>query len=64
MWADYFPGDVGFDPLGLKHEDHEEFGMMVTKELKHGKLAMLAAAGFIAQELSEGKGTIYNFQSS
>merc|ERR1712176_747568 len=25
MRADHFPGDIGFDPLGLKPEDPEEF---------------------------------------
>lgn len=30
---DYFPGDVGFDPLGLKPEDPEEFLELHTKEL-------------------------------
>jgi len=48
---EYYPGDIGFDPLGLKPADAEEFADMQTKELQHGRLAMLAAAGFIAQEL-------------
>lgn len=48
---DYYPGDIGFDPLGLKPETSEEFSEMATKELQHGRLAMLASAGFIAQEL-------------
>jgi len=52
---DYFPGDIGFDPLGLKPEDPEEFMAMATKELQHGRLAMLAVAGFVAQELVDGK---------
>ena len=48
---DYYPGDVGFDPLGLKPEDPEEFATIQTKELQNGRLAMLGAAGMIAQEL-------------
>ena len=48
---DYYPGDIGFDPAGLKPEDPAEFAEMQTKELQHGRLAMLAAAGFLAQEL-------------
>ena len=52
---DYYPGDVGFDPLGLKPTDADEFAEMATKELQHGRLAMLAAAGFLAQELVNGK---------
>merc|ERR1739848_812707 len=47
----YYPGDIGFDPLGLKPESPAEFAEMATKELQHGRLAMLASAGFIAQEL-------------
>jgi len=47
----YYPGDIGFDPLGLKPETFEEFSEMSTKELQHGRLAMLASMGFIAQEL-------------
>merc|ERR1712154_740494 len=62
MRADHFPGDVGFDPLGLKPEDPEEFEIMVTKELQHGRLAMLASAGFMAQELVDGKGIIEHLQ--
>lgn len=51
----YYPGDVGFDPLGLRPTDPDEFDLMVTKELQNGRLAMLAAAGFIAQELVNHK---------
>jgi len=63
MRQDHFPGDIGFDPLGLRPEDPEEFELMVTKELQNGRLAMLAAAGFMAQELTDGKGIIEHFQS-
>jgi len=51
----YFPGDIGFDPLGLKPQDPEEFAAMSSKELQNGRLAMLAVAGFVAQELVDGK---------
>jgi len=47
----YYPGDIGFDPLGLKPDTFEEFSEMSTKELQHGRLAMLASMGFLAQEL-------------
>merc|ERR1712232_403901 len=60
MRETYIPGDIGFDPLGLKPEDEEEFAIMQTKELQNGRLAMLAAAGFMAQELVNGKGIIEN----
>jgi len=46
----YYPGDIGFDPLGLKPSDPKEFAEMQTKELNNGRLAMIAAFGMIAQE--------------
>lgn len=55
---DYNPGDIGFDPLGLKPTDPAEFKIMNTKELQNGRLAMLGAAGFMAQELTDGKGIL------
>jgi len=48
--ANYYPGDIGFDPLGLKPSDPKEFAEMQTKELNNGRLAMLAAFGMICQE--------------
>mmetsp|Transcript_13733 Transcript_13733/g.15957 ORF Transcript_13733/g.15957 Transcript_13733/m.15957 type:complete len:210 (+) Transcript_13733:345-974(+) len=60
---DYLPGDLKFDPLGLMPDDAEEFAIMQTKELQNGRLAMLAAAGFLAQEAVDGKGIIEHFQS-
>jgi hypothetical protein len=55
---DYYPGDIGFDPLGLKPDNEEDLNVMITKELQHGRLAMLAAAGFLAQEAVDGKGIL------
>jgi len=46
----YMPGDLGFDPLNLAPEDPAEFRLMQEKELSHCRLAMIAAAGFLAQE--------------
>ena len=62
--ADYTPGDMSFDPLGLKPEDPAEFLEMQTKELQHGRLAMLAAAGFLAQEACDGKGILEHLSAS
>merc|ERR1712154_160015 len=59
--ADYYPGDIGFDPLGLKPDTFEEFSKMSTKELQHGRLAMLGVAGIVAQELINGKEIFVNF---
>jgi len=48
------PGDLGFDPLGLKPKTDEEFKTMQTKELNNGRLAMMAYAGIIGKELLTG----------
>ncbi len=60
----YYPGDIGFDPLGLKPSNPKEFAEMQTKELQNGRLAMLAAAGMCAQEQINHEtifGTLKNF---
>ena len=49
------PGELGFDPLNLAPEDPAEFREMQEKELSHGRLAMIAAAGFLAQEAVSGQ---------
>ena len=54
----YVPGDIGFDPLNLRPSDPEKLFDLQTKELQNGRLAMLAAAGFMAQELVDGKGIL------
>jgi hypothetical protein len=57
VWSiktDYASGDLGFDPLGLKPTDPAELKEMQNKELNNGRLAMIAAAGMIVQELATG----------
>lgn len=56
----YFPGDVGFDPLGLAPTDPDEFLELHTKELQNGRLAMIGWAGMVAQELVNGKEIFVN----
>jgi hypothetical protein len=51
----YYPGDLGFDPLGLKPTDAREFATMQTKELQNGRLAMLGVFGMCSQELVNHK---------
>merc|ERR1719373_244292 len=42
------PGNLGFDPMGLaKGKSEEEMNDMKLKELKNGRLAMLAIGGMI-----------------
>lgn len=63
MRDSYSPGNLGFDPLNLKPTNPQQLQEMETKELQNGRLAMLAAAGFMAQELVDGKGIIEHLQS-
>jgi len=51
---DYDMGSLGWDPLSLKPTDAGELAIMQTKELNHGRLAMFAIMGEIAQELVSG----------
>merc|ERR1711904_505744 len=58
MWEmkqDHVPGDLGFDPLGLKPKDPKMFKEMQSKEINNGRLAMIAAAGMVAQEIATGE---------
>eukprot|EP00962_Isochrysis_galbana_P053650 scaffold25097_cov112-Isochrysis_galbana.AAC.2 len=47
-------GDYGFDPLGLKPASRAALAEMQTKEINNGRLAMIAIAGMVAQELLTG----------
>lgn len=57
----YYPGDVGFDPLGLKPSDPKAFADMQTRELQNGRLAMLGVAGMCSQELVNHKSIMATF---
>eukprot|EP00527_Entomoneis_sp_CCMP2396_P004549 CAMPEP_0198149204 /NCGR_PEP_ID=MMETSP1443-20131203/45369_1 /TAXON_ID=186043 /ORGANISM="Entomoneis sp., Strain CCMP2396" /LENGTH=235 /DNA_ID=CAMNT_0043814159 /DNA_START=90 /DNA_END=793 /DNA_ORIENTATION=+ len=46
----YLLGDCNFDPLGFFPEDKVKRQAMMTKEIKHGRLAMMALTGFVVQE--------------
>jgi len=48
---DRLPGELGFDPLGLRPKDPDELKVIQTKEINNGRLAMLATAGILMQEL-------------
>merc|ERR1712086_386006 len=48
----YTPGDLKFDPLGLKPSTEQELAEMTSKELNNGRLAMIAIAGMVGQEVA------------
>eukprot|EP00977_Amphora_coffeiformis_P011591 scaffold2782_cov182-Amphora_coffeaeformis.AAC.21 len=56
---DRAPGDFGFDPLGLKPKDEAGYKAMQLKELKNGRLAMIALGGMVAQSVVTGHGFPY-----
>ena len=56
----YYPGDLAFDPLGLKPSDPAKFAAMQSKELSNGRLAMIATAGMCVQEQINGQGILEN----
>lgn len=57
----YVPGDLGFDPLGLKPKSEDGLKTRQTKELQNGRLAMIGVVGIVIQELIDGKGIVEHF---
>merc|ERR1719446_929446 len=54
----YFPGNLGFDPLGVYPKDEEGQLWMQTAEIKNGRLAMIAIFGFAIQEFVSKVGVV------
>ena len=52
------PGDLGFDPLSLRPSDPETWEKVQLRELKNGRLAMLASAGMLYTEFLTGNGVL------
>lgn len=52
------PGDLGFDPLNLRPSDSEAWEKVQLRELKNGRLAMLASAGMLYTEFLTGNGVL------
>jgi light-harvesting complex I chlorophyll a/b binding protein 1 len=49
------PGFYAFDPLGLSR-DPKKAATLKTKEIKNGRLAMLAFSGMVTQSVLTGHG--------
>jgi hypothetical protein len=47
---EYFPGNLGFDPLGLYPKDKDAQEHMRLAEIKHGRVAMLGVLGYVIEE--------------
>merc|ERR1712113_134236 len=54
----YFPGNLGFDPLGLYPKDEAGKQRMQLAEIKNGRLAMIAITAFAMQEFVSKLGVI------
>ncbi|GMI21119.1 hypothetical protein TeGR_g492 [Tetraparma gracilis] len=55
------PGDFSFDPLGLYPDEKEKQEQMQLKELKNGRLAMIAIGGMVTQSTVTHHGFPYLF---
>merc|ERR1719440_1659910 len=49
------PGDFGFDPLGMYGKTTAEQKAMRTKEIKNGRVAMMAVLAYVGAEAMTGK---------
>merc|ERR1719414_219030 len=56
--ASYFPGNLGFDPLGMYPQDEAGQQRMQLAEVKNGRLAMIAITAFAVQEFVSKTGVI------
>ena len=54
----YFPGNLGFDPLGMYPKTEEGQQRMQLAEIKNGRLAMISILGFAIQECVLKSGVI------
>ena len=54
----YFPGNLGFDPLGVYPKNEADQKNMQLAEIKNGRLAMIAIFGFAIQEFISKSGVI------
>jgi light-harvesting complex I chlorophyll a/b binding protein 5 len=58
-----YPGGRFFDPMGMSRGGAEAFKAAKNKEIKNGRLAMVAMLGFFSQYAATGEGPIQNLQA-
>ena len=56
--SNYFPGNFGFDPLGVYPKDKDGQQWMQLAEVKNGRLAMIAITAFAIQEFVSKLGVV------
>jgi len=54
----YFPGNLGFDPIGMYPKDEAGQQRMQLAEIKNGRLAMIAISAFAFQEFVSNAGVV------
>jgi len=54
----YFPGNLGFDPLGVYPKNEADQKNMQLAEIKNGRLAMIAIFAFAIQEFVSKQGVV------
>jgi hypothetical protein len=57
------PGDLGWDPLGMKPSNPDELERLQLVELKNGRLAMIGVAGMATEEAINGMSIHEHFLS-
>jgi len=55
---DYFPGNLGWDPMRIYPKEKESQLSMQLKEIKNGRLAMIAITAFAFQEYGSDAGVV------
>jgi len=55
-------GDFNWDPLGLRPSDPETWEKVQLRELKNGRLAMIAISGMLVAEATNGLGVVEMWQ--
>jgi hypothetical protein len=57
---EYFPGNIGFDPLVLYPKNRDGQEQMKLAEIKHGRLAMIGVFGYVIEEFITKRTVVYD----